>query len=73
MLIRAYRVQLRDSLERRFIRYDYENKQTNKQMKKQTWRNPWNLTGAVTQPQQRDGENLEILILPQWLSVQCFL
>ena len=30
MLIRAYRVQLRDSLERRFITWDYENKQTNK-------------------------------------------
>ena len=28
MLIRAYRVQLRDSLERRFIRRDYENKET---------------------------------------------
>ena len=27
MLIRAYRVQLRDSLERRFIRWDCENKQ----------------------------------------------
>ena len=27
MLIRAYRVKLRDSLERRFIRWDYENKQ----------------------------------------------
>ena len=30
MLIRAYCVQLRDSLERRFIRWDYKNKQTNK-------------------------------------------
>ena len=29
MLIRAYRMQLSDSLERRLIRWDYENKQTN--------------------------------------------
>ena len=58
MLIRAYRVQLRDSLERRFIRRDYENKETDMTQ-------PWNLTGAVTQPPQRDGGNFEILILPQ--------
>ena len=31
------------------------NKQTNKPLKKQTWLNPRNLTGAVTQPQWRDG------------------
>ena len=42
-------------------------------MKEQTWRNPWNLTGAVTQPLQRDGGNFEILVLPQWLSIQFFL
>ena len=31
---------MRDSLERRFIRWDYENKQTNKPLKKQTWQQP---------------------------------
>ena len=36
MFIRAYRVQLRDSLERRLIRWDYENKQTNKQTNEKT-------------------------------------